>query len=75
MNTKIFLACDGSWSSKANGTPICNGSLQTYTSEELTTLVMSKGGLSIEDANQLLTPTLGLFASVFVILLIKKALS
>lgn len=67
-----FLACDGSWSVGPAGELSCTGNLATYTAEELQEVVSP--GITIEEAQHLRDEALVLFAVVFGILVIKKAL-
>lgn len=67
-----FLACDGSWSVGPAGELSCSGNLVTYTAEELQEAV--NPGITLEEAVELRDHALVLFAVVFGILVIKKAL-
>ena len=67
-----FLTCDGSWTVGAAGEIQCAGQLVTITGEEIRAEISP--GLTDEETKLLLDSTLGLFALVFVFLVLKKAL-
>lgn len=67
-----FLACDAVWTLGPAGEVGCSGSATQYTIEEMQSLV--RPGLSNEDRDQIIDLTVGLFVTVFVILVIKKVL-
>jgi hypothetical protein len=66
-----FLACDSVWFVGPDGQLSCPGSLRSITVEELTAV---NPAISLEDANELIWLTAGLFAAVFAVLVIKKVL-
>ncbi|TKD46228.1 hypothetical protein [Azotobacter chroococcum] len=68
-----FLGCDGAWSVGAAGEIVCTGTAQSYTTEELGSLI-NPGGLTAEDALQLRNLTIDIFVAVFVVLVLKKVL-
>jgi len=63
-----ILACDGAWSI-SGATASCVGSLHTVEASE------SLSGITIEDAQELAYESMGLFAIVFGLLALKKAIS
>ena len=64
----LLFVCDGSVSVGASGEVLCTGTLSTVEYEP------ALPGLTTEDAQDLTYATLGLFAVVFGILALKKAL-
>jgi len=64
-----ILACNGTWST-AGGSPTCSGTLVAIPADQL-----PGNGMTTEDALELHGQTLVLFAIVFGILVIKKALN
>jgi hypothetical protein len=67
-----FIACDGAWSAGASGEPQCSGTLVSITGEEIREAV--NPGLTDEDAITLTDAAIGLFATVFCFLVLKKVL-
>lgn len=66
-----FIACDGgSWATSPEGYITCTGTLQAVTSEEI-----AQPGITDEDLGSYRDQTVILFAIVFGILAIKKAVS
>ncbi len=63
-----FISCNGTWA-QSNGAITCSGTLVTVAREEL-----APAGLSSEDRDQLLDQTIVLFAVIFGILAVRKAL-
>lgn len=74
--SQSFLVCvNGDWHASGS-TPQCSGSLQSYTAKEVASLIeQEKESLTTDEANQLLSATVLLFALVFGILIIKKAIN
>jgi hypothetical protein len=64
-----FLACDGDWQINA-GQVACTGTLQAVTQTE----IAGFSSLTPEQVDALTQASLGLFASVFVLLIIRKVL-
>ncbi|EKN7498907.1 TPA: hypothetical protein ACKR0C_005220 [Pseudomonas aeruginosa] len=63
-----FIACDGIWA-QSNGAITCVGTLIPVAREEL-----SQSGLSAEDADYLIGQTIVLFAVIFSVIIVRKAL-
>lgn len=69
----LFLGCDGLWI--LEGTQIgCDGNLQTFTAETLAEELQVPKPLTDEDADALFWATAGVFASVFVFLVLRKSI-
>lgn len=67
MNT--FIACDGQWE-LSGGQISCLGTLQAVTADE----IAGQSGLTTEQMDALVQATVGVFACVFVLLIIRKVL-
>jgi len=65
-----FLACDGSWTVNAEGATTCTGTLHTYTSEEMRSLLGSD--LTWDQVAELRGEVLGLFCIAFGFLVLKR---
>ncbi|MCR3783607.1 hypothetical protein K3Z87_30630, partial [Pseudomonas aeruginosa] len=63
-----FIACDGTWA-QSSGAITCVGTLVPVAREEL-----SQSGLSAEDADYLIGQTIALFAVIFGVIIVRKAL-
>ena len=67
-----FIACDGTWSAGPAGEIQCTGQLVAITGEEMRAEISP--GLTDEEAGLLKDATIGLFAVVFVFLVLRKAI-
>lgn len=67
-----FIACEGAWAAGASGELLCTGTFVSITGEEIRDEF--NPGLTDEEAQQLIDATMGLFAVVFVFLVLKKVL-
>lgn len=65
-----FLACDGSWSALATGSPVCQGQLISITGEDLRGETL----ITWDDVNQIQWEIVTLFAVVFGFVVLKKVL-
>jgi hypothetical protein len=62
------LACDVNWT-VSGGVPTCTGTLQNIDANQI------PSGMTTEDATELAYQAMGLFAVVFAVLAIKKAIN
>lgn len=67
-----FLVCDAVWSLGPGGELNCPGALRSVTAQEATAEI--NPAITLEDANELIWLSAGLFTAVFVVLVIKKVL-
>ncbi|MDH2198750.1 hypothetical protein [Ectopseudomonas oleovorans] len=65
-----FIACDGEWSAGATGEPRCTGQLVSITGAEIRAELSP--GLTDEEAITMLDAAVGVFATVFIFLVLKK---
>ncbi len=65
-----FIACDGTWTSNADGVIACSGTLTVVAQNEI-----GHSAITIEDTVELTGLAMLLFATVFGVLAAKKALS
>ncbi|MFN9528863.1 MAG: hypothetical protein ACK561_12055 [Pseudomonadaceae bacterium] len=65
-----FIACDGQWSVGASGELLCTGQLVSITGAEIRAELSP--GLTDEEAITMLDAAVGVFATVFIFLVLKK---
>lgn len=64
-----LILCDGLWTTGAGGTVACSGTLSVVSRDDI-----GQSAMTLEDAKELAGHTMILFAVVFGILAVKKAL-
>ena len=68
-----FLVCDAVWLQGPGGELSCSGQLRSITSQEVFADI-KPSAITLEESTELVWLTAGLFAAVFVVLVLKKVL-
>lgn len=66
-----FLGCDGTWLTTQDGSPYCNGQLQTFTAQEMQEAVSP--ALTAAQRMEITGALLGLFVFVWVCRTVRNA--